>query len=61
MFGTLDGKLTGCVVLDHLGYADERLAELSQDVPPVQIGHNFQVHKAFVAPTKNASTISKRR
>ena len=50
VLGTLDGKFTGCVVLNHLRDADERLAELSKNVPPVRIGHNLQVHEASVAP-----------
>lgn len=52
MLSTLDGEFVDGVVVDHLGYAVERLAELAENIATLRICHDLHVHETTDASEK---------
>lgn len=50
VFGTLDGQLVDGVVLYHLGYGGERVAELAEDEATLARRNYLHVHEATGTP-----------
>lgn len=50
VFGALDGQLVDGVVLYHLGYGGERVAELAEDKATLARWNYLHVHEATGTP-----------
>lgn len=53
VFCALDGQLVEGVVLDHLGYGGERVAELAEDEATLARRNYLHVHEATGTPASN--------